>query len=380
MTRIESNQHRPSDNQNQNHAKPEDTTATAQKLYSDVQGWFAGGNPTDAKTKLIADGILPAGSSVIDFSTVSQQHDKDTKELGDLSNKTAPDTTQAQKDADAAKKAQSDGKTKLDGAQKDVDTVQKRIDDRKALDGQVKKDLDVVSKANGGKDAIYKSELETMAKDSKQPQEVRDAAQRLLNTWQKPAGSHASASSDYAKGSWMPGWGDYIDKSSVDAGIAKHDKATQADQADLKTKTGARDQLKTQQDGLDTAAKQKQDALDGLKQQGKDLEDRKTALKQHIADEEAALKPASDLEQKGKVVSGGGYYQVAEKLLGVGEKGHSTREEQELKMLTKLLQDEARAEHGGKLPKYLTSGDPLLNPTNVTTVMQKLAAMAHPNV
>jgi len=351
-------------------SQPVDPQATAQNLLNDAQGrWFNGSKP-EAVKKLVDQGILPKDSQVLDFSTVQDRLKKDQNEFGDIKDKKGPDTTESIRDLGMAKLKQAFGQKNIDGVQGDIDKLQLRIDGVHNMDAQTKKDADAVSKALN-KDFAYHSDLSKLAKDDKQPPEVREAAQRLLDTWKK-AGPRGAANSDYAKDGWL---GQYVNQDSVDAGIAKHEKGLEKDKSSIAEKTTTRDKLKENQKGLDGAVDDKQTALNKLEQEGKDLEARKKKLADNIQGGQDALKPSADLDKAGRVISGGGYYQVAEKLLGLNGKGHSNDQERELKMLTKLLQDEARQSHGGKLPPYLKANDPLLREENLNRIMDKIAAM-----
>src|SRR5262249_17261689 len=156
-------------------------------------------------------------------------------------------------------------------------------------------------------------DLTKLAKDDKQPPEVREAAQRVLDTWKK-AGPRAAAHSDYAKEGWL---GDYVNDQSVAAGTAKHEKGLAGDKAALGHKTAQRDKLNEKGKGLDDDVNNKQTAYNKLDQEGKDLEARKKKLGDDIKDAQDALKASPELDKQGRVISGGGYYQVAQKLLGI---------------------------------------------------------------
>lgn len=356
-----------------------DDSQTAGRLLADVQGrWLNGSNPESVK-KLVDSGVLPEGSSVIDFGQVKKHLGDDQKRLDDLNKvDNSGDKTKAGQELDSAKGVQSEAQKKLDDAQKKVDEVQGRIDKRTQLDQQIPQDYNKVSAALG-KETVYASDLKTIVDDKSKPQELRDAAQRMMDTLDKNRGRSGQKIGDFADvGTWSGAT--YFDKSTVNAGLEKHKKENEADGKVLEPLAAARDQAKQGKDAADSTVAAKQQAVDKLGGDDRAREEEKAKLTQQIKDEQDALKPQDGLDKAGRVVSGGGYYQVAEKLLGLDKKGHSIEQERELKMLTKLLQEEARDLNGGRLPMYLKTNDQLLKPENLEHVFDKLRQRLQPAV
>ena len=362
----------PSERHGHHDAKTDDA-ATAKTLLADTQGrWLGGGDKNAAVDKLVKDGVLAEGSTIIDFGKVSSSLKSDKEALQQANATPAIDTKHAAADLKGAQTDQTAAQQKLDAAQKRVDVYQQRIDARTNGDKQVQTDFNTITKATG-KDSVYKTDLEKLSKDNSQPKEIQDAAARLLGTY-KP-GAKSTISSPYAGQSFF---GDYIDQKSIDQGKGIHDSFTKNDQKNMAPEVVARDAAKVQKDAADKNVDQKGTALktvtDQAAQQAKD----KATLTQRIDDEQQALNPNSDLNKNGKVVSGGGYYQVAENLLGIGKKGPTSEQAKELGLLTKLLMEDAKALHGGKLPKSLATNDVLLQPENIEKVFERLNDIANP--
>lgn len=102
--------------------------------------------------------------------------------------------------------------------------------------------------------------------------------------------------------------------------------------------------------------------------------DARTALEKRVTDEKAALAPYESINKLGQVTKDGGYYQTAENLLGISDKGgHSQMQEKELKALTQILQDQTKEQNHGKLPDSLAQKDHLLKPENFDHVLEKLS-------
>ncbi|HEY9716599.1 MAG TPA: hypothetical protein V6C69_03940 [Trichormus sp.] len=81
----------------------------------------------------------------------------------------------------------------------------------------------------------------------------------------------------------------------------------------------------------------------------------------------------------GKVISGGGYYQVAERLLGITDlrKRPSAAQAKELKLLTGILEQEASKSnnHNNGVPRHLKAGQSLLSADNIRDAMEQLDAI-----
>jgi hypothetical protein len=349
---------------------PANDSQTAGRLLEDVQGkWLNGSNPDSVK-KLVDSGILPAGSNIIDFGEVKKHLSEDQKKLEELGKTASVNGADAHKELDAAKGKQADAQKNLDGAQKAVDEVQGRMDKRKQQDGRMQSDFQAVSTALD-KETVYKEDLRALVKDASKPQELRDAAQRMLDTVHSSGGRGNHDTGDYSDIGWGSGK-TYFDKKSIAAGVEKHKKENEADSRALAPLTAKCDEAKSQKVSADAAVVVKQTAVDKIDGDNRTLEDTKAKLAQQIKDEQDALKPQGELDKLGRVVSGGGYYQVAERLLGLDKKGHSQEQERELKLLTRMLQEEAKELNNGHLPPYLKANDQLLKPENLERVLEKI--------
>jgi hypothetical protein len=340
----------------------DDKATTAKNLLADTQGRWLDKSKPDAVAKLVADGVLPEGSQVIDFGKVSAHLDDDKKALTELDKTPVPllSTFVAALDADKTKIASA--QTDLDSAQAGVDAIQKRIDDRTKQSEQVQKDFDTISKDT--KDTyFYASNLKSLSEDSSKSPEVRDAAKRLLDTFKSDDGK--TPNSEYASTGWRS---PYIDQDSIKNKTDKDAALNKDDTQKLGTATTARDQAKG---GVD-ALKSDMDRIKNDMDKAADTQNSKTAIEERIKREEDALKPSSDIARQAKVARGEGYYQVAERLLGLHGKGHTFKQEAEVKMLTRLLQEEERSLNKGRLPKALKQNDELLNPERLAEVFEKM--------
>ena len=347
---------------------PEDKATTAKHLLDDAQGrWLNKTNP-DAVQKLIKDGVLPAGSSVIDFGSVSSHLAKDKQDLAKL----GTDVSIAGANATwiAADKAKlGPAQDALNGAQASVDTVQKGIDDRTNKDKQVQTDFDTVNKATNTT-WFHAADLKSIADDSTKSTDVRGAAQRLYDTFQKKA--RGEGSSEFGASGLT---GEYINQDSITAKVAKDNLANKADTDNkLTPATADRDKAKGIVDGINKDMDNLQKGSDAATKTQND----KNALGDRIKEEEDALQPDASMAKLAKVGKGEGYFQVAERLLGLGKKGHTVTQERELKMLTGLLQDEERSLNNGRLPKHLKQNDELLKPESISGVFDKLHKMVAP--
>ena len=355
------------------HQPEEPQTTTAQNLLNDAQGRWLDKNQPDAVNKLVQDGVLPEGSKVIDFGKVSGHLDADRKSL-DQANAAAPiDTTGASKALDDAKAKLPAAQKALDAAQQAADAIQNRVSGRINSDRQVQNDFDTISKDT--KDTyFYASNLKDLAEDKSKSQEVRDAASRLLGTFHKQG--RGGANSEYA----TTGFGaPYIDQGSITSKAQKDNLKNDGDVADFKTKSADRDKAKDVVDGINSDISGKDAELKKQTDANKQAEDSKTQIAERIKREEDALKPNETLADLGKVTKGGGYYQVAERLLGLDHKRHSNAQERELKMMTRMLQDEERKLHGGHLPKSLRQNDALLKPENMAEMLERVRKIANPD-
>ena len=368
-------------------AQATDNAAVSQKLLDDIQGKLMPGSSADTVKKLVDDKVLPDGSTVMDFGAVKQHLAGDQKALKDLQDKKPEDTTAATKDVKTATDGQTAAKGAVDTAQGKVDAVQKKIDDRTKEEAEVKKDFATLSKAEN-KTSFDKDDLTKLAGDDKQPKEVRDAAQNLLNTVHSETHMASAGkggmrkvttdADDYGRTPWYSGTM-RIDQKSIDSASAKHQEQNAADKKTMEPLQADLDKAKANKATADTDVKAKQDVLDGLNAKNKGVTDQETKLSGQIKDEQAALTPSGEVDKLGRVVKGGGYYQVAENLLGIDDKGHHTgMQERELKMLTGMLKDEEKRLHGGELPKYLKTNDQLLAPDNLQDMLEKLKAANAP--
>ncbi len=359
--------HNDSTHRNDKAEKPEDKATTAKNLLDDAQGrWLTKPNPDDVQ-KLIKDGVLPPGASVIDFGAVSAHLKKDKEDLAKL----GPDVSVAganSKWIDADKARLGPAETALRGAQATIDSIQKGIDERTNKDKQVQQDFDTVSKASNDT-WFHADNLKSIADDKTKSDEVRQAAQRLYDTFQRKG--KGAASSDFGASGFT---GQYIDQNSITAKISKDDLSNKADADKLTTATAERDKAKGVVDGINTDMDKLQKASDAANKS----QNEKDALADRIKREEDALKPAANLASLAKVGKGEGYFQVAERLLGLNNKKHTALQEREVEMLKRLLQDEERSANHGRLPRHLKQNDELLKPENISEVLSKLKKLVHP--
>jgi hypothetical protein len=371
--------HQPEANDKTTPAAPQADTAVREALAKDLGNqFFPGAAKPEAVGKLVQDGILPAGSTVIDMGKVQEKLTADTKTAADLKGQQPADTKDATKGVADATGVQKDAGTKLDAAQGKVDGVQGPIDARNKLDADVKKDFDTLHAATK-KDEFNKDDLTKLAADTKQTPEVRAAAAQLVSTFHDKAtgknGSQHKETDDYGKNvHWFKDAShQYINKDTIADGVKNHQTQNTEDQKKLDPLVKDRDAAKQVKDKADTDVTTAQKGLDTLNTQNKDLADQKTQTDARIKEEQGALTPDASLDKASRVVKGGGYYQVAENMLGISDKGgHSAMQEKELKMLTQLLQNEEKQLNGGHLPKYLKQNDQLLKPENLQHVLDSL--------
>jgi hypothetical protein len=361
--------HNDSTRHNDKTEKPEDKATTAKNLLDDAQGrWLTKTKPDDVQ-KLVQDGVLPQGSSVIDFGAVSAHLSKDKQDLANLGTDVSVAGANSKWiDADKARLAPAEDV--LRGAQSSVDTIQSGIDARTTKDKQVQQDFDTVSKASNTT-WFHADNLKSIADDKTKSPEVRQAAQNLYDTFQRKGKQKGDATSDFGASGWS---GQYIDQSSITAKVNKDNLSNKADTDKLGTATADRDKAKGVVDGINTDMSNLQKASDSANKSQND----KDALADRIKREEDALKPDSSVANLAKVGKGDGYYQVAERLLGLNSKGHTTKQEHEVQMLTGLLQDEERSLNNGRLPSHLKQNDELLKPERISEVFDKLHKLADP--
>jgi predicted nucleic acid-binding Zn-ribbon protein len=364
-----------------NAAKPapaNDSAATGQKLLDDLGSkFYPGASKPDQVGQLVTDGVLPAGSTVIDFGAVKTHLAADQKALDGIKDQKPADNTQAGKDVtDATGKDTAAGKA-LDDAKAKAKPLEDQIQARKDEDAKVDKAFGVLTKAGKG-DAFSKDDLTKLSTD-KDPA-VAAAAKDLLTEFHPAVPGHGPRGSggkpeqdDYTEGRGFL-WGTQkIDKDGIAKTEAQHAAQNTADGKTLAPLEAAKDTAQKAKDSADTDLAAKQKALDTINQGNTALDAQKTQLAQNIKDEQAALTPDGSLDKAGRVVKGGGYYQVAENLLGIDDKkGPTTEQAKELKLLTHLLQEEVKANNGGKLPPYLKQNDPLLTSDGIQDVMDKL--------
>jgi hypothetical protein len=109
------------------------------------------------------------------------------------------------------------------------------------------------------------------------------------------------------------------------------------------------------------------------------LSDAQVALTKRTLDEQVALSVNSQVDQNsGRVISGGGYYQVAERLLGITDlrKRPTTAQAKELNLLTGILEQEAsKSNNNNGVPRHLKAGQSLLSADNIRDAMDQLDAI-----
>jgi hypothetical protein len=354
------------------HAPHVNDSDTAKALLNDTQGkWLAQGGNGDAVQNLVKQGVLPEGANVIDFGKVKQAYGDDTAKLDKLSKEQPVDTTKAGGDVKAAQDVDVAAQKRLDTAQKNVDIYARQIDSDQRYEKQTQGQFDTVTKVLN-KQSVSKDDLDKLSKDTNQPQDVRDAAKGLLGTWRNTSqgrfhGTHNDYSADQ----------NTIDQKSLDAGKALHDEWLNPIRAKMARNQPELDAAKANKANADKNLGAATDTLTGLSKQNEQLGKDQETLKARIQAEQAALAPNDKLGDLSKVQKGGGYYQVAEKLLGIDEKHVTSEDARKLKMLSKILQDNEKALHDGKLPKYLKQNDPLLQPENIERVFQQLNEIAN---
>lgn len=356
------------------HAAHVNDSDTAKVLLNDTQGkWLAQGSNGDMVQNLVKQGVLPEGAKVIDFGKVKQSYGEDTAKLDQLSKQTPADTTKATGDVKTAQDADVAAQKRLDVAQKNVDIYAKPIDSDLRYEKQVQGQFDSVTKALN-KQSVTKDDLQKLVSDESQPQEVRDAAKGLLGTWvPTSSGRFHGIRNDYSKDGYT------IDQKTLDAGKTLHDQWLSTARAKMAGFLPALDAAKAGKADADKNLDSANNALKALNKQNDQLAQEQNDMKARVQAEHDALMLNDKLGDMSKVQKGEGYYQVAEKLLGVDDKHVSSQQAKELKMLTKILQEEAKALHSGQMPKYLKQNDVLLQPENIERVFQRLNEIANPS-
>ncbi|HEY9759429.1 MAG TPA: hypothetical protein V6C97_30000 [Oculatellaceae cyanobacterium] len=347
---------------------------TAKALLNDTQGkWLAQGTNGDMVQNLVKQGVLPEGANVIDFGKVKQSYGEDTAKLDQISKQAPADITKATGDVKTAQDADVAAQKRLDVAQKNVDIYAKPIDSDQRYEKQVQGQFESVTKALN-KQSVNKDDLQKLVSDENQPQEVRDAAKGLLGTWiPTSSGRFHGVRNDYSKDGYT------IDQKTLDAGKTLHDQWLSTARAKMAGFQPALDAAKAGKADADKNLDSANNALKALNKQNDQLARDQNDMKARVQAEHDAMTPVDKLGDMSKVQKGGGYYQVAEKLLGVDDKHLSSQQAKELKMLTKILQEESKALHNGQMPKYLKQNDVLLQPENIEHVFQRLNEIANPS-
>ncbi|MBS1995845.1 MAG: hypothetical protein JSS86_06020 [Cyanobacteria bacterium SZAS LIN-2] len=363
-----------------------DANAVGRKLLEDLQNKFSPVASPETVQKLVQDGILPEGSTVIDFGTLKGQLDTDQRTLRDIQAQQPIDTTDAARALTDAQTAQTAAQKTLDDAQARVTPLEQQIQKRQDQDDKVKNAFNTIA-TTLNQTEIGNGQLTDIVNNPDSTPELRDAANVLLGTihdetYGSGRGLAHRNTSDYSDFDMFSfSGGIHFNWDTVNRGGEKHEAQNNADRATLAPLLTERDSAKAAKDAADNDLTAKQTDLNNLNDQNLALTTQKQTLSERVQDEQAALDSAQapgNLDAAGRVTRGGGYYQVAEALLGIPEGGHSTADEKELKMLTRILQNEERLLNGGKLPKYLKVGDQLLAPENLSRVMQELAATLEP--
>jgi succinate dehydrogenase flavin-adding protein (antitoxin of CptAB toxin-antitoxin module) len=347
---------------------PEDKAATAKTLLDDAQGRWLNKTQPEAVAKLIQDGVLPPGTSVIDFGKVAAHLDDDKKALTKLGSDPLPDVSTYAAAIAADKVKLAPAQSDLQTAQGSVDTIQKGMDARTNKNQQVQKDFDTITKDTKST-YFYADDLASLSINKSKSSEVRDAAKRLLDTFH----SHGRGvlNSDYATvGLSSP----YIDQGSITKKTGHDDLLNKGDADKLATATGARDKAQGAVDGINTDISNLQKSTDTTT----NLQNERATVADRIKRQEDALQPDTSIADLGKIGRGDGYYQVAERLLGLHSKGYNRQQESEVQLLKKLLQDEERSLNNGQLPKYLKQNDELLKPERIAAVFDKLKMLSTP--
>ncbi len=365
-----------------------DSAMAGQKLLDDIQGKFYGGSAKpEALDKLVKSGVLPEGATFIDFGAVKTRLDVDHEKLKKLESFAPGDVDGAAKlvtDSRTAPKVASD---KFDAAAAKADPLQARIDGRIKQDEQVKKDFATLCGALKT-DILDKADVASLAFDLNKSQAVRDAAKNLMGTFYdttRPAGGRGRSTTpvhytanDYTDSRTWSGK-PYFDQESIERGIKKHETLNAADRKLLVPLARAKNQAELGKAAADDDVANKQKHFKDINNYNEKLETEKTKLAEQIKEEQKILTPTADVEKLGRVIKGGGYYQVAENILGLKTNNHTDMEEKQLKILTKLLKEEAQELHGGQLPKYLVKDDQLLKPENIHRVLEKLKRSLPPS-
>ncbi len=362
-----------------------DNNVVGQRLLDDIQGkFYVGSTKPEAVQQLVKNGILPEGSTFIDFGAVKTGLTSDQQKLKMLEGQAPADVDGLTKAVTDSTTAQQAAQTKLDAAAAKADPLQARIDGRTKQDEQVKKDFATLCKAMDT-DILDKADVASLAFDLNKSQAVRDAGKNLMSTFHdatRPMGrgkiiTHYTANDYTGNRAWSGK--PYFDQESLDAGFAKHERENAADRKLLVPLASAKNEAKVAKDAADNDLMVKQSAFKNADTQGQNLETEKTKLTERIHEQQKLLTPQGEIEKLGRVVRGGGYYQVAENLLGLKSNSHTDLQEKQLKMLTNLLKEEAKELNGGQLPKYLVKDDQLLKPENLHRVLDKLKRGIQPS-
>jgi len=341
----------------------------SQKLFADLERNFGGGGPNSGNVdQLVKDGILPKGSDHIDLSAVQAHLTEDRKALTDM-NRASAGSEPAVRDLPRVALAGTPG-----GKSDETMEALHGIASRNKQDAQVQEDFGTVSGAFGFKsDGFSKKDLERVASgEGNVSQNAQDAAERLLHTFNDEAyqeysrgGMHTKHHevSEYATKGGLFTSGGVLTGDSIDAAVKAH--AAQNEEASKKVE--GLQANKTKGDSVEPK-------LDGSNPEvnaDNPAQAKRDQLNNRIKEEEAALKPQpSSVADRGRVVSGGGYYQVAENLLGFGNK-HDATQEKEVTALQHLLQDEVRAENHGTLPT-LKAGQRLVTDEAMQRIFDKI--------
>lgn len=357
----------------------QDSNVVGQRLLDDIQGKFYDGNHSKPESvqQLVKSGILPEGSTFLDFGAVKTRLESDKQQLKTLEGQAPLDVATATKAVTDSTAAQKAAKETFDAAAAKADPLQARIDGRIKQDEQVKKDFATLCGAMKT-DILDKADVASLAFDLNRPQAVRDAAKNLMGTFYdatRPMGrgktiTHYTAN-DYTDTRTFSGK-PYFDQESLDAGFKKHETQNAADRKLLLPLAHVKEDAKVALNAADADLMNKQTDFKTADDFNQGLEAKKANLAEKIKEEQLIITPVGEIEKLGRVVKGGGYYQVAENLLGLKSHGHSDLQEKQLKMLTNLLKEEAKELNGGQLPKYLVSNDQLLKPDNLHRVLDKL--------
>jgi hypothetical protein len=309
-----------------------DSSETGQKLLTSAQGgqWLKGYDQgmTD---KLKADGVIPS-TEFFDPATVKQHlsADQQADQTG------AKALEQMHNQNTATKETIDNGRAADQSVQKDFNTVNGSMHDmmKKSHNG---------ADPNPEKSTITKADLQALAKTG--APETKAAAQRLLDNWGKN-GDFTSASADKNTPAGIRDATDpFMNGTTVTKGMHKHEQA----------RTGQEHTLQQAQ------AKEQQ------------AQAAQTKLEQTIKDEQQSLGAGDKFGAAIKLHKGEGYYQAASRLLEMDGQHHT---EAERKAMTKLLQEQVAASHGGKLPKYLTTKDLQMTPDNVDKLFTRMKQLA----